>query len=165
MTDDREGSTGAGAPGASGSGIVELGRAECLELLESQRLCILATADADEPYAIPMFYGFDGAEVFLGISEGRKTRILDANPKVCLTVTEVGPGDGWRAVVVSGRAAWITGEEDRRAAIGVLMAHNRRFASARPPADAAGGSAPPRRHNAGRLMRVADATITGRAKR
>ena len=153
---------------ATASAMVELGQAECLELLASQRLGVLATVDGDEPYAIPMFYGFDGAAVYLGISEGRKTRALDANPRLCLTVTEVGPGEAWRAVVVAGRAAWVNDAEERLLAVDVLMAHNRRFASPRDGKSASAaspGAPPPRRHSAGRLMRIADATITGRAKR
>ena len=153
---------------AAASGIVEMDQTECLELLATQRLGILATVDGDEPYAIPMFYGFDGASVYLGISEGRKTRVLDTNPKLCLTVTEVGPGEAWRAVVVAGRASWVTGGEERLSAIDVLMSHNRRFAPPReatPAGNGAPSAPPPRRHSGGRLMRIADATITGRARR
>ena len=152
---------------AEAGGIVEMDQTECLELLASQRLGVLATVDGDEPYAIPMFYGFDGAAVYLGISEGRKTRALDANPKLCLTVTEVGPGESWRAVVVAGRASWVTDGEERLSAIEVLMSHNRRFSTPRAVATSESGapSARPRRHSPGRLMRIATATITGRAKR
>lgn len=164
MTAPDEQGTAGGGRSPIGTGMVELQRAECLELLASQRLCVLSTADGAEPYAVPLFYGWDGAEVYLGISEGRKTRVLDANPRVCVTVTEVGPGDGWRAVMVAGRAAWITGDDERREAIAVLMAHNRRFTSPRPPGESP-PAAPARRHGGGRLLRITDATITGRAKR
>lgn len=170
MTDVMQGVAAGDARPAAASGIVDMDLAECFELLASQRLGILAMADGDQPYAIPMFYGFDGAAVYLGISEGRKTRALDANPRLCLTVTEVGPGESWRAVVVSGQASWVTDGEERLSAIEVLMAHNRRFTPARESpgvasANAGGGAAPPRRHSGGRLMRIAQATITGRAKR
>lgn len=169
MTDVMQDVAAGDARPAAASGIVEMELAECLELLASQRLGILATVDGDEPYAIPMFYGFDGAAVYLGISEGRKTRALDANPRLCLTVTEVGPGESWRAVVVAGRASWVTDGEERLSAIEVLMAHNRRFTPPRevpsPVSAPASAGASPRRHAGGRLMRIAHATITGRAKR
>ncbi len=146
------------------SDLVVLDLAECVEILSTQRLCVLATADANQPYAIPMFYGFDGETLYIGISDGRKTEVLDANPRVCVTVTDVQPGLAWRSVLVTGRAEWVTDDTERANAIQVLIAHNRRsrerLGEPEPPA----GSAP-RRQGLGRMMRVAEPTITGRARR
>ncbi len=146
------------------SDLVVLERAECIEILSTQRLCVLATADADQPYAIPMFYGFDGDTLYVGITEGRKTEVLDVNPRVCVTVTDVQPGQAWRSVLVTGRAEWVADAAERATAIQVLIAHNRRsrerLGEPEPPSSSA-----PRRQGLGRMMRVADATITGRARR
>lgn len=151
------------------SDLTPLSPAECAELLATQRLCVLSTADDGQPYAVPMFYGWDGAVLYIGISEGRKTEVLDANPRLCVTVTEVGAGQSWRSVLVSGRAEWVTDAAERARAIEVLMAHNRRFTPSRevpsPASAPASAGASPRRHTGGRLMRIAHATITGRAKR
>lgn len=158
-------SSGGAARGPNPGAIVEMDRAECAEVLARQRLCVLAATDGEQPYAVPMFYGFDGTTVYVGISEGRKTQLLDRNPRLCFTVSEVGPGDSWRSVVVLGRAAWITDPEQRAEAIQVLMRHNRRperQTAASPPAE---GAPPPRRHSGGRMLRIEDAQITGRAKR
>lgn len=161
-----------GAPrgGPDASAIVVLDTDECREVLRNQRLGILAVVDGEAPYAIPMFYGFDERTIYLGISEGKKTRLLDANPRVSVTVTEVGPGEGWRAVIVAGRAEWITEPAERQEAIQVLTAHNRKFARApavSPPGASGQGSggAPGRKHSSGRMMRVGAPVITGRAKR
>lgn len=154
-------------PPAAGDGeqgqanpIAALSDDECREVLLRQRLCVLATTDGEQPYAIPMFYGYDGEELYLGVSEGKKSRVLDTNPLLCITVTEVGPGDRWCSVQLIGRAAWVTEAEHRTRAIGVLMAHNRKF---RTPDDER--SAPRRRHGGGRMLQVVDARMTGRAVR
>ena len=146
------------------SDLTPLSPAECAELLATQRLCVLSTADDGQPYAVPMFYGWDGAVLYIGISEGRKTEVLDANPRLCVTVTEVGAGQSWRSVLVSGRAEWVTDAAERVRAIEVLMAHNRRSRAAageRPPEP----GAQPRRHGSGRRLSVGEAVSTGRARR
>ncbi len=164
----RDGETPEKAPDIYG--IVTLDDAECREILTRQRMCVLATSDDDQPYAVPIFYGFDGVTIYLGIAEGRKTQVLENNPRLCITVAEVGPGDSWRSVLVMGRAEWITDGPERTEAIKVMMEHNRRperqtqtpaSASAASPSTAAASL---QRHRRGRMLRIADAQITGRAK-
>jgi nitroimidazol reductase NimA-like FMN-containing flavoprotein (pyridoxamine 5'-phosphate oxidase superfamily) len=154
------GSVGSDEP--SDGGIVPLGDEECRAILREQRLCVLAMTDGDAPYAIPLFYGFDGENVWLGIAEGRKTELLDRNPLLCLSVNDVGPGDAWRSVLVTGRATWVTDPEQRAKGIQVLMQHNRR--RDRPVTQSAEG-APRRRRSGGRIVLVTEAVITGRARR
>jgi nitroimidazol reductase NimA-like FMN-containing flavoprotein (pyridoxamine 5'-phosphate oxidase superfamily) len=150
-----------GAPAVAASParvIVPLSDADCRAVLERQRLCVVSVVDGAEPYAVPVFYGFDGATLYLGTSEGRKTRALDANSRVYVLVTEVGPGDAWRSVAIAGRAQTLTDAAERQEAIDVLIAHNRRIRALDTPRDAA----PPRRAG-GRVLRIEDAVITGRA--
>lgn len=135
--------------------IVALDDAQCREVLARQRLCILSAVDGGEPYAVPVYYGFDGDSLYLGVAEGRKTRALDANPRVYVVVTEVGPGDAWRSVAVAGVARTLV-DDERQRAIEVLIAHNRRFR----PADA---PAPARRPSGGRVLRVEGKLLTGRS--
>lgn len=154
------------SPGSDALAAIEaLSDDECRLILARQRLCTMSLADGDEPYAVPVFYGFDGTTLHVGLAEGRKTRVLDVNPRVCITVTEVGPGDAWASVQVTGTAEWLDGEE-RATSVQVLMAHNRRVREA--AAAASGGPAappPPRRHGGGRILRVAEPQVTGRARR
>ena len=138
--------------------IVPLGDAECRAVLERQRLCVVSVVDGGEPYAVPVFYGFDGVTLYVGTSEGRKTRALDADSRVYIVVTEVGPGDAWRSVAIAGRARTLTSEEERQRAIDVLVMHNRRVRTA-----TGAPSAPPRRIGGGRILCVEDASISGRA--
>ena len=136
----------------------------CLDLLGRHRLCTLSVVDVADPYAVPLFYGFDGATVYLGLAEGRKTTILDANPRICLTVVETGPGDSWACVQVTGTAEFLEGG-DREYGVRVLLEHNHRVRAAAPgaqPGSRAG--APGRRHGGGRVVRVRDPSICGRTR-
>lgn len=153
---------------SAASGIVAMSRDACLALLARQRLCVMACVDDALPYALPMFYGLDAERgtVVLGISEGRKTRALDANGAISIVVTETGPGDEWASVLVRGRAEVVTDAAEREAAVRMLMAHNRRpERSAGTAGDGSPPAAPPKRHSGGRIVRVADAEIAGREKR
>jgi nitroimidazol reductase NimA-like FMN-containing flavoprotein (pyridoxamine 5'-phosphate oxidase superfamily) len=138
--------------------IVWLSDAECRLVLARQRMCIVSVVDGDEPYAVPVFYGFDGETLYLGVAEGRKTRVLDANSRVYIVVTEVGPGDAWRSVTVSGRAVTVTQPAERQRGIDVLVAHNARVRQPDPAR-----SAVPRRRSGGRILRVETARLSGRA--
>lgn len=149
--------------------IVALDVDECRDVLSKHRLCVLAMVDGEEPYAVPVYYGFDGELMYLGVAEGRKTDVLDRNPRVCVTVSEPGAWDSWRSVLVSGIARSITEPDERARAIDVMMKHNRRSDRVAAPEPAAGGgtakSAPAPRHGRGRMLVVERATITGRARR
>jgi nitroimidazol reductase NimA-like FMN-containing flavoprotein (pyridoxamine 5'-phosphate oxidase superfamily) len=138
--------------------IVPLSEAECRTVLERQRLCVVSVVDDGEPYAVPVFYGFDGHTVYLGVAEGRKTRALDVSSRVYIVVTEVGPVDAWRSVAIAGRARTLVDAAERQAAIDVLVAHNRRVRASDTRRDG-----PPPRRTGGRVLRIEDAVVTGRA--
>jgi nitroimidazol reductase NimA-like FMN-containing flavoprotein (pyridoxamine 5'-phosphate oxidase superfamily) len=138
--------------------IITLSDAQCREVLARQRMCVMSVVDGAAPYAVPVFYGFDGEDLYLGVAEGRKTRALDGNARVYTLVTEVGPGDAWRSVAVAGVARSLTDTEERQAAIEVLVAHNRRVRASNGEQPAA-----PRRRTGGRLLRIEHGVITGRA--
>lgn len=130
---------------------------ECWSLLESQRLCVLSVVDGDEPYAVPVFYGLAGHSVILGLSEGRKTRALESNSRVCITVTEIRDNGFWQSAQITGLAVVLEDEQERQDAIRMLTAHNRRLNPA------ATGGAPPR-VAPGKIVRIEPKTVSGRAK-
>jgi uncharacterized protein len=146
----------AGSADAPSRVISPMSDAECRALLDRQRMCTLSLVDGVAPYAVPVFYGFDGEDLYLGVAEGRKTRALDANPRVYVVVTEVGPANAWRSVAIAGCARTLIDSDARQRAIDVLIEHNRRFkAPDAPPA--------PRRVSGGRLLRVDGSVMTGRS--
>lgn len=141
--------------------IVALDAAECHEVLARNRMCVLAVADGGEPYAVPVYYGYDGTTLYLGLAEGRKTALLDRNSRVCVVVAEPGAGDAWCSVVVAGEAVELRDPDARAHGMRVLSEHNRR-AGYVPPA---GRATPARRPTGGRIVRIAGPAITGRARR
>jgi nitroimidazol reductase NimA-like FMN-containing flavoprotein (pyridoxamine 5'-phosphate oxidase superfamily) len=122
-------------------------------------MCVVAMTDGEVPYAVPAYYGFDGTSLYLGVAEGRKTRVLDVNARVHVIVAEPAAGDSWRSVAIAGRATVLIDPDERARGIDALIAHNRRPAQ--------GGDAPPpsRPRTGGRILRIDDAIITGRARR
>ena len=74
-----------------------------------------------EPYAVPIIYGYDGAQFVFANGPGRKVEVLRSNPEVCLVVTEVeNSGQRWRSVVVRGKVEWVEGTVERLAAFNLL---------------------------------------------
>lgn len=83
---------------------------------------VLSTAGADQPYAVPIIYGYDGA-FYAVLRDGRKIRNMEANPHVCLNVVEVQDmARTWRSVLAVGRAAFVETDEEMRVAIDVIRA-------------------------------------------
>ena len=53
-------------------------------------------------YVVPVIYVWDGGYVYVQSIEGRKTRMMRANPEVCFEVDEYEPDGSWRSVIVDG---------------------------------------------------------------
>ena len=64
--------------------IREMGNSAARETLGRLNYAHLACSRDDEPYVVPVHYAFDGDYVFIYTTEGKKSGILDSNPKVCL---------------------------------------------------------------------------------
>lgn len=158
---ERAASAAESASTASPPPIVELTLPECHEVLARQRLCVLSVVDGSAPYAVPVYYGFDGQSLYLGVSVGRKTQALEVNPQVHIVVTEAEDGDRWRSVAIAGRVTVLSDPEERARGIDALIAHNRR--SERKGVDR--GPAAPARRSGGRVFRIDDTAISGRARR
>jgi nitroimidazol reductase NimA-like FMN-containing flavoprotein (pyridoxamine 5'-phosphate oxidase superfamily) len=73
---------------------------------------ILSTSAGDEPYAVPVAYGWNGEHVYIASLDGRKIRNLMMNPHACLSIAEVESGAAWRSVVIEGSVEWLTRPKD-----------------------------------------------------
>lgn len=63
-------------------------RAEIDAILQSARVLYLALSDADVPFAVPVFYAYDGTSLYLHSAKGgSKVRILKRNNRVCFVVS------------------------------------------------------------------------------
>ena len=68
---------------------------------------ILATTVDNQPYAVPVAYGWNGTHVFIASLDGRKIRNLQANPNACLTIANVESGADWSSAIIEGPIEWV----------------------------------------------------------
>lgn len=109
---------------------------EILSILDKSMVLHLAMIDGDEPYLVPMNYGYtmeDGKlTLYLhGASKGRKIDALQANPKVFFSMEcDVQPFDGpvacrygttYASLMGSGKAEILEDVEEKKAGLSILM--------------------------------------------
>jgi len=83
---------------------VVMDRDEIDELLGTGGVGVLALAEENDPYAIPVSYGYDGDDVYLRLGFGEdseKEQYLANSERVVLVVTNEGD-QGWESTVVRG---------------------------------------------------------------
>jgi uncharacterized protein len=96
--------------------------------------CCLAMSLNDQPYVIPVSYGFTDKAIYIHCAlEGKKLDIIKQNPKVCLTfyidmdIDMTGPANTWTAyyqsVVVFGNAELIEDLKERQKGMNVFLTH------------------------------------------
>ncbi len=103
-------------------------------IIRECRVCRLGLTDGNEPYVVPLSFGYDGeAFYFHGASVGRKLDLLRQNCRVCVELDildELRPSEeacrwsaGYRSVIGFGTAEIITDLELKRKALAIIMAH------------------------------------------
>ena len=112
-------------------------RQEIREILDRSRVAHIAMTDGDEPYVVPMNYGYamdDTGTLSLyihGAMKGRKLDLMRQNPKVFFEMEcDVQPfagdiacryGMAYRSVMGRGRAVFLEYPEEKDAALALLM--------------------------------------------
>jgi uncharacterized protein len=95
-------------------------------------VCRLAMSDENQPYVIPMSFGYqDGAVYFHCAPEGRKIEILRKNPRVCIEFDvdcRLNAGDSpckwgfsFQSAIAFGIAAFIEDPAEKQAALDIIM--------------------------------------------
>jgi nitroimidazol reductase NimA-like FMN-containing flavoprotein (pyridoxamine 5'-phosphate oxidase superfamily) len=108
--------------------------AELEAILHRATVCRLGLAVGNEPYVVPVSFGYqDGCLYVHSSPEGKKIEMLRQNPRVCFEVdveeelvrkdTPCAWSIRYRSVIGWGRAAFLTAEEEKRRALDVIMAH------------------------------------------
>ena len=101
-------------------------------IIRSCKVCRLGLCDGDEPYIVPMSFGYDGRAVYLHCArEGRKLDIIRRNSRVCVEfdiltrLVESKDACDWgmryQSVLAVGNASIVEDTEARRRALAVLM--------------------------------------------
>ncbi len=112
-------------------------RAEIIDILDRCKILHLGLVDGDEPYVVPMNYGYTMGEdgtlsVYIhGAVKGRKLDVMQANPKVFFEMEcDVQPFDGqlpcqygtaYKSLMGRGRAVILETPEEKMAALTTLM--------------------------------------------
>lgn len=84
-----------------------------------------------QTYVVPVIYVWDGKCVYVQSVEGRKIRMMRANPRVCFEVDDYEPDGSWRSVVIEGVFEELEGQR-AEAALALLV---QRFAARRRTAE------------------------------
>ena len=104
--------------------IEEMRTGEAREVLGQLNYAHLAVAKDNFPYVVPVHYAYDGDNLFIYTTEGKKTDIIKVNPEICLQAEDVKDNENWRSVMVSGTAAQITDENLRQKALDLILKIN-----------------------------------------
>ncbi|MHB0979486.1 MAG: pyridoxamine 5'-phosphate oxidase family protein [Thermoleophilia bacterium] len=62
-------------------------RVKAGELLASSRVGFLSVTDDDGPYVVPISFAYDGEDIYFHGGEGKKSRALEVEARVCMAVT------------------------------------------------------------------------------
>lgn len=76
------------------------------------------------PYVVPVHYAYDASHVYIFTTEGKKTEIIERNPKVCLQVEDVTDEKHWQSVIVTGDAVQLTDKKEVKQAMDLILARN-----------------------------------------
>jgi nitroimidazol reductase NimA-like FMN-containing flavoprotein (pyridoxamine 5'-phosphate oxidase superfamily) len=60
-------------------------RKEIDDIINASPVCRMAMAHGNEPYLVPLSFGYDGNAVYIHTAiQGKKIEIIEANPRVCI---------------------------------------------------------------------------------
>lgn len=104
--------------------IEEMRASEAREVLTQLNYAHLAVAKDNIPYVVPVHYAFDGRDLFIYTTEGKKADIIKVNPEICLQAEDVEDNEHWKSVMVSGTAEQITDEDSRQKALDLILKIN-----------------------------------------
>ncbi len=102
-------------------------------IISKATVCRLGMVNGNKPYIIPLSFGYqDNALFFHGALTGKKIDVINENPNICFEfdiVAEALSNDdacGWsmkfQSVIGFGKASFIEDLEEKRQALGIIMA-------------------------------------------
>lgn len=105
------------------------------EIIHAAQVCRIAFADADEPYVVPISFGYDGKALFIHTANrGRKIDFIEANNRVCFEFEanvslQVDDNDAckwtfeFESVIGYGRVIELETSEDKAQGLNQIMLH------------------------------------------
>lgn len=109
-------------------------RGELERLLDEAPVCRIGLCQGDEPYVVPVCFGYEPGRLFLHTRhEGKKMAMIRNNPKVCFEVdcgVEPLPasspcdwGMRYRSAIGRGRARIVTDPEEQEHGLRLIIRH------------------------------------------
>jgi nitroimidazol reductase NimA-like FMN-containing flavoprotein (pyridoxamine 5'-phosphate oxidase superfamily) len=91
----------------------DLSRDEIEDFLRGQRIARLGCHADGETYVVPVIYAYEDGAVVTVTTEGRKTAMLRANPRVCVEIDEYDQDNrgSWRSIIAYGSSEELAGDE------------------------------------------------------
>lgn len=97
-------------------------QAEAMQFLTESMVAHIGVVADDEPYVTPMSFVVEGNRVLFRTKPGRRFEAIEANPVVCIEVSQFDSVTGdWTSVVVRGRARERNDDETTALAISLLL--------------------------------------------
>lgn len=104
-------------------------------IINQALVCHLACSLNDQPYLIPLSFGYDGRSIYFHSSlSGKKISILRTNPQVCVSfeinveiIKDPDMACDWNihysSVIAEGKAEQLTHPKDKAQALNIIMQH------------------------------------------
>jgi uncharacterized protein len=107
------------------------------DIIHGSHICRIAMIDGNQPYMVPLNYGFSGnALYFHSAAGGRKYEVLKKNNRVCFEIeflSEIIKDEipcewtsKYRSVIGYGTIDFITGPDEKKKGLDIIMAHHGR---------------------------------------
>lgn len=84
----------------------------CDDLLKASGFGDLALCHDSKAYVIPLYFGYDGKDVYFQCHPGLKDEYIDGTEEACLVVKHVESADIWESVHVFGSIERVTLSDD-----------------------------------------------------
>ena len=116
---------------------ISMTREEIDDFLRTQEYAILALADQNRAYAVPVCFGYDGEDIYLYLirfgESSEKLSFRERTEQACLTTFKVDSKQRWRSVVVRGPLQEIRQEKKRN--VEKILMNSPWFSTILPPKD------------------------------
>jgi nitroimidazol reductase NimA-like FMN-containing flavoprotein (pyridoxamine 5'-phosphate oxidase superfamily) len=82
--------------------IDKMTESECREVLGRTSIGRLGCSLDNQPYVLPIYFGFEADYAYVLSTLGQKIEWMRANPKVCLEIDEIRSESEWVSVIANG---------------------------------------------------------------
>lgn len=104
--------------------IEEMDIDEIHRMISSESFAHLGCSHNGTPYVVPINYAFLDPDIYIYTTEGKKSEILNSNPRVCLQIENIKDRTDWRSVIIDAIAHPVSENEERETAVNKILKIN-----------------------------------------